>query len=146
MRKLWYPISIVLITLGSLNAQTDSKERQAIIATLKNETRYFCERDLKQWQAQWSRQPYVSKMYAGNTKFEEFSGWEAIRQFTVKHIAENPEPIPIPETLFNYEIYVSGKTAWVFYSKMVNGTLVKENRFMVMENGHWKIARMQTIF
>lgn len=37
-------------------------ERQ-IIQTLKDETRYFCERNLSKWAAQWSHACYASKMY-----------------------------------------------------------------------------------
>ena len=120
--------------------------KKQIIETLKKETQYFCERQLPQWQDQWSHQSFVSKMYAGNKAFEEFTSWEQINQYTVNHIAEFPEPIPIPKTSFEYDIHLFGETAWVFYSKMVDGVQVRETRFMVKEGEQWKIARMQTIF
>lgn len=125
------------------NAPTDQQE---IIETLKNETRYFCERDLEKWQLQWSHQPFTSKMYAGDKAFEEFIGWKAIHQFVVDHITENPQTIPLPATNFDYDIHLLGESAWVFYSKNVEGALIRETRFMVKEDDQWKIARMQTIY
>ncbi len=120
-------------------------ERQ-IIQTLKDETRYFCERNLSKWVAQWSHASYASKMYGGDTDFVVFSGWEAIRQNTVDHIREHPEPIAVPEVEVDYHIEYFGKTAWVFYTKKIPQGMAREARFMVREKGAWKIARMQTIY
>jgi len=141
----------ILILLSWLTAcQTTSSplktaERQ-IIQTLKDETRYFCERNLPKWEGQWSHASYVSKMYGGNTDFALFSGWEAVRQNTVDHIREHPELIEVPEVEVDYHIEYFGKTAWVFYAKQSPQGLVREARFMVREKGAWKIARMQTIY
>lgn len=138
---------IVLFGCQSQQAvQDEATVKEAIINTLKKETQYFCERNLEAWQAQWSHQPFTYKMYAGNEEFEEFVGWEAINQFTIQHINENPNPIPLPDTNFEFEFHLFDETAWVFYSKNVDSTLVRETRFMVKEDKQWKIARMQTIF
>ncbi|MFK7904112.1 MAG: hypothetical protein AB8B69_03260 [Chitinophagales bacterium] len=142
---------ILLLTFGCQNKHNEHNinnetTKQDIINILKNETKYFCERNLEEWQSQWSHEPFVYKMYAGNNAFEEFVGWEEINQFTVQHIEENPTPIPLPDTNFDYDIYLFGETAWVLYSKNVDGALARETRFMVKENNKWKIARMQTIF
>ena len=67
--------------------------------------------NLKEWQAQWSHESFVSKMYAGNNEFEEFRGWDAINQFTVDHIKDNPSPIPIPQTSPDYSIKLFDDTA-----------------------------------
>ncbi|MEM6806498.1 MAG: hypothetical protein AAF696_34180, partial [Bacteroidota bacterium] len=98
------------------------------------------------WQRQWSQQPFVSKMYAGTAEFQEFTTWEEINQFTLNHIKAHPEPIPIPQSDQEYNIYLLGETAWVFFNKVGEQGLVRESRFMVKEEGKWKIARMQTIF
>ena len=121
-------------------------EKQLIIQTLQKETQYFCERDLVQWQAQWSQAPFVSKMYAGEHEFEYFTDWAAIRQFTENHIEQNPDPIPLPDSNFDYEIHLLGTSAWVFFTKNADGKKVKETRFMVKENEKWKIARMETVY
>lgn len=140
-----------LILLSWLTAcQTTSSslktaERQ-IIETLKDETRYFCERNLSKWAAQWSHASYASKMYGGDTDFALLSGWEAIWQHTVDHIREYPEPIEVPEVEVDYHIEYFGKTAWVFYTKKIPQGMAREARFMVREKGVWKIARMQTIY
>jgi len=138
-----------LFVLNCQNPSTNSTlHKEQIIETLKNETKYFCERNLKEWQKQWSHKSFCSKMYAGRGEvaFEYFEGWESINQFTVQHIAENPEVIPIPKTNFEYDIHLFGETAWVFYSKNVAGKLVKETRYMLKEGSKWKIAKMQTLF
>lgn len=137
----------LLIVLGCQNLSSNNlSDKDEIIETLKNETQYFCERNLEKWQLQWSRQSFTYKMYGGSQGFQEFVGWEAINQFTVQHIAANPNPIPLPDTNYEYDIYLLGETAWVLYSKNVENGIARETRFMVKENDQWKIARMQTIF
>ena len=114
--------------------------------TLKMETQFFCERNLEKWQEQWSQQPFVSKMYGGEKEFKELTTWEEINAYTVNHISENPDAIPIPESDYDLDIHLLGETAWVFYSKIVDDKEVRESRFMVKEGDKWKIARMQTIY
>lgn len=146
MRRVWY-LSLALLFIGCKAGQHDiSKEKEKIIAVLNQETKYFCDRNLEKWQQQWSHQPFVSKMYAGSVDFEELTGWKAINQFTRDHIAEHPAKIPIPDTNFEYDFHFFKDTAWVFYSKNVDGKRVRETRFMVKENDQWKIGRMQTLF
>ena len=142
-----YFLFILLGTLISCQGkiETASTEKE-IITTLKKETQYFCERNLEMWQAQWLQQDLAYKMYAGEHEFEEFVGWEEINQFTVQHIEKQPDPIPLPNTNYEFNIHLFGETAWVFYSKIVDDAEVRETRFMVKENGYWKIARMQTVF
>lgn len=145
MKKYWWILCLAL--LGCEQTKINKAwEKDLIIKTLQKETQYFCERDLTHWQQQWSHGPLVSKMYGGSHEFEWFDNWEAVNQFTVEHIDQNPAPIPIPDSNFDYDIHLFGKTAWVFFSKNVEGQKVQETRFMVKEKGLWKIARMQTIF
>ena len=140
-------VGLMLLHVAHSQAQSNRTETQeAIIRTLELETRYFCERQLENWQAQWSHRGFVSKMYAGNGEFQLFDGWAAIHSFTQKHIQESPEPIPLPDSNFDYEFHVFTETAWVFYSKNVDGNPVRETRFMVKEDEKWKIARMETVY
>ncbi|MEO0468317.1 MAG: hypothetical protein AAF206_01755 [Bacteroidota bacterium] len=127
-------------------ARSAAEDKQAIIETLKQETQYFCERNLAQWQAQWSHRDFVSKMYTGSTTFEEFIGWAAINQFTVDHIQQHPEPIQVPQSSPSYEMTIFQETALVFYTKEGENGPIREVRFMVREDGKWKIGGMQTIF
>ena len=145
MKQYWWILCLAM--LGCEQTKINKAwEKDLIIKTLKKETQYFCERNLANWQEQWSHEPFVSKMYGGSHEFEWFNNWESINQFTVDHITQNPESIPIPESNFDYVIHLFGETAWVFFSKNVNGQKVQETRFMVKEKGQWRIARMQTIF
>jgi len=146
MRKTWWLPLLLLFCYCQNPEKSAANSESQIIETLQLETRYFCERNLEMWQEQWSHKAFTSKMYTGQNDFEEFTGWAAINGFTVKHIVNNPDPIPLPDTNFDVDIHLLGETAWVFYSKTVNGALVKETRFMVKEDDKWKIARMQTIF
>lgn len=148
-------VSVLILGCETNDTTTSEKEpimensediKKAIEETLKKETQYFCERNLEKWQEQWSHQPFVSKMYAGEKDFEHFTTWEEINAFTVNHIAENPDVIPIPESNYDLDIHLLGETAWVFYAKTVDGKEVRETRFMVREGDKWKIARMQTIY
>jgi hypothetical protein len=132
---------------GCHATQASTQEiKQAIIQTLENETMHFCERDLAKWQEHWSHQPFVSKMYAGDTDFMLFDNWEEINQNTLNHIEQFPEAIPIPVTDHVYTIELFKDTAIVRYSKEWKGKKVKEFRFMVKEGNNWKIAIMETIF
>ncbi|MEK6482579.1 hypothetical protein WJR50_33945 [Catalinimonas sp. 4WD22] len=139
--------SLLLLILNDYPPFTsDQSEEEAIVETLQLETRYFCERNLEKWQEQWVHKPYTSKMYAGNTEFREFIGWEAVNQNTLDHIKAQPEKIPIPVSNQDYNIELLGKTALVFYSNNNAAGTVREIRLMVKEEDKWKIARMQTIY
>ena len=139
---------ILCTCLAACQAKVESPQQaiHKIIETLQLETKYFCERNLAGWQDQWSHKSYVSKMYAGERDFEEFTTWNEINQFTVDHIAEFPDPIPIPVSEQKFDIHIFAETAWVFYTKEGEKGPVRETRFMVKEGEKWKIARMQTIY
>ena len=142
----WQLLAILLFVSSCQRPAVREQNAEAlIIETLQQETRYFCERNLLKWEEQWSKQPFVSKMYTGNTEFKEFSGWEAIRQNTVDHIRDYPDPIPLQEVDQAYTVTVFGQTALVLYAKMGEQGPIRETRFMVNEGEKWKIARMQTI-
>ncbi|MEM7515114.1 MAG: hypothetical protein AAF388_29575, partial [Bacteroidota bacterium] len=85
-----YCFSIYCLWIIFLPPAVESTEqtKEKIIETLQLETKYFCERNLAGWQDQWSHKSYVSKMYASERDFEEFTTWNEINQFTVDHIAE----------------------------------------------------------
>lgn len=146
MKKLYF----ICLALAALNCQVPSVSAQGaealIIETLEKETQYFCERNLEKWQEQWVHKSYTSKMYAGNTEFREFNGWEAVNQNTVDHIKAHPEEIPVPVSHRDYSIELLGESALVFYSNTNATGTVREIRLMVKEDAKWKIARMQTIY
>jgi len=145
--KKFFILCLSVFVLSCQDISTDDAlSKRQIIQTLENETKYFCERNFEKWQGEWAHQPFCSKMYAGDVEFESLVGWEAIQQFAVEHISEYPQVFPLPDTNFDYDIYLFGETAWVFYLKTVDKASMRETRFMVKENGKWKIARMQTIY
>lgn len=146
MKNIWF-LGLVFLSCSCHQSPVSSADdEKMIMETLQKETQYFCERNLIKWQEQWSHKSFVSKMYTGNIPFEEFIGWIAINEFTVRHIKKFPEVIPIPTTNPDYTIELFEDTALVFYSKNGENGLVREIRFMVKEGDKWKIARMQTIF
>ncbi len=145
--KNWYLICLLpLFSSCQTNPNSSEGDEALIIETLQKETEYFCERNLRQWEEQWSKQAFVSKMYTGNTNFKEFIGWEEIRQNTVDHIRDFPDPIPVPDVDHGYNMELFGRSAFVFYTKKGKSGPVRETRFLVKEGGKWKIARMQTIY
>ena len=146
MRLVYLLFLCVYIAACQPAVEPTEQAKEKIIETLQLETKYFCERNLAKWQDQWSHKSFVSKMYAGEKDFEEFTSWNEINQFTVHHIADFPESIPIPVSDQEYDIYLFAETAWVFYTKEGETGPVRETRFMVNERGKWKIERMQTIY
>ena len=147
-------ILILLIAVSAIagHAQDSQTEKQQIIQTLTDETRYFYARDLDNWQNQWSQKSFVSKMYiisdtyTGDRKFEEFKNWGAIKKYTLDYFEKHPDSEAVPESNLNYKIHVFGNTAYVLYSYTGASGEVRETRFMIKEAGDWKIARMQTIY
>ncbi|MEM8899691.1 MAG: hypothetical protein AAGC85_16370 [Bacteroidota bacterium] len=146
MRLLYLLLLSICLTDCQPAAESTKQTKEKIIETLQLETKYFCERNLASWQDQWSHESFISKMYTGERDFEEFTTWNEINQFTVDHIAEFPNPIPVPFSDRKYDIHFFAETAWVFYTKEGEAGPVRETRFMVKEGEKWKIARMQTIY
>ena len=146
MNHIWISSLVLLILNFHLPVEPAQSEEDAIIETLQLETRYFCERNLEKWQDQWVHKPYTSKMYAGNTEFREFTGWQEVNQNTLDHIKAQPEKIPIPVSNQDYTIELLGTTALVFYSNNNASGTVREIRLMLREGNKWKIARMETIY
>lgn len=143
---MWIISFFFLLASVQPSVATETDVNKLIIETLQKETRYFCERNLPKWKDQWSQKPFVSKIYIRGSEADLYEGWESIEQYTVEHIRQNPSPIPIPDTSFEYDIYVLGETAWVLYHKTEENRKVSETRFMIKEGEKWKIARMQTIY
>ena len=146
MNHIWISSLVLLIFNFPQSVEPAQSEKDAIIETLQLETRYFCERKLEKWQEQWVHKPYTTKMYAGNTEFREFTGWQKVNQNTLDHIKAHPEKISIPVSNQDYTIELLGKTALVFYSNNNASGTVREIRLMIKEEGKWKIARMETIY
>lgn len=146
MKNSWLTGLALFLCYCQTPSSSHRESREEIIETLEKETQYFCERNHTMWQEQWSHRAFVSKMYLGNTEFEEFTSWEEINQFTLEHIRNFPDPIPIPLSDQLYAIELLDNCAWVFYNKQGEKGPVRETRFMVKEESKWKIARMQTIY
>ena len=143
---MWIISFLFLLVSVQPSVATGTDTNQLIVKTLQKETQYFCERNLSKWKDQWSQKPFVAKKYIRGLKAEIYTGWKSIEQYTIEHIKQYPNPIPIPDTNFEYDIYVLGETAWVLYHKMEEGHKVLETRFMTKEGEKWKIARMETIY
>lgn len=161
IRKALYGIAVILLysviackqteapeaAQGSGQQATIEQEKEAILATLNNETKAAFQRDYQAWTTHWVHDPNITKTYidfAENT-FSESVGWKEISQFVKTFIEEHPEPEPVPTLLDNIDVRLYGNGAWVTYEQQdsIRG-LKRETRLMEKENGVWKIAGMQT--
>ena len=134
---------------GALSQKQDfNKEKAEILEVLNDEIRAAFNRDYQGWKGKWVQEESVTKSYmnfAGTTRSEAL-GWEEIEGFVRTYIEEHPEPAPLPTLVDKIEVRLYGNGAWVSYEQNDSELgLKRETRLMEKENGHWKIAGMQTV-
>ncbi|MEM7380574.1 MAG: hypothetical protein AAF361_05180 [Bacteroidota bacterium] len=140
-------VFFLLFQVNVITGQS-AEEKQAIAEieeSLRLETQYFLQRDLAGWEGQWSHEAFVMKCYIREGKYLEQLGWHVIRKSAVDYMQTYPEPEQISIEVPDYEISVFDSSAFVSYIQLdpIRGKK-REIRFMVKENGRWKIGYMST--
>lgn len=123
------------------------QEKNAIIESLRNETKAAFRRDYEAWKSYWVHRPTISKTYMNfdENSFSEMNGWKEVDDFVRTYIKEHPEPAPPPAPPEELQVQIYGTGAWVYFEirDEVHG-LKRETRLMEKEAGKWKIAGMHT--
>lgn len=143
------PLVALALVLGDVRAQPPADTaaaRAAVLATLAEETRAFCHRDLEAWRRQWVHAEFTSKLYAGDVAFEELIGWTAVDSFTRAHIRDHPDTIPIAPLRAQVDVTFLGEVAYVEYAKQVAGGIARELRLLAADAGRWRIVRTETLY
>lgn len=151
-------IRIYLILLAStlifLSCSQESKEviqpnleKEAILASIQNETKAAFARDYKTWKTYWIQDSTISKTYINypENSFSEMIGWKHIDDFVRNYIEAHPEPAPLPALPDKVDIRLYKNGAWVSYQ--IKDELFgwkRETRLMEKQNNQWKIAGLHT--
>ena len=142
-------ILCLLFGINTANGQSSNTKviENQIIQSLKNETRFFLEKDFEKWASYWVQEPYILKSYVQNCVYMEMKGWAKVREFAQNYMQEHPEKEDIPDQDIDYEITINGPTAWVSFevNDPVRG-FKKEFRRMIKKGDMWKIAFMSTVY
>jgi len=131
---------------------TDKSVEEAILQTIKAETKAFWDKDFDAWAKCWAHVPYTRTLgwwQAGGISVVE--GWEAQSDLIRKVMAENPKPNPNATRVRreNLNIRVSAQMAWVTFDqygedaddpRMDMPGLSRETRILELIDGGWKIV------
>ena len=117
---------------------------------VRAETAAFYNHDAEAWQSKWLHDINTNRTFVANGSYNTSKGWDNYGPQTVKCLNENPkQPIEIKNDSFI--IRSDGNLAWIDYKQQLvtPGTdsivsTTRESRFLVKENGAWKILSMMT--
>ena len=126
------------------------KEKDAILATIEQETEAFFARDYDSWKAHYVQEDYAFQAWSNRDgTFDSSVGWDNIDNSVGRYIHDNPEPVsshPIVERKnIKFKFYgedVAYLTWDQFNSDRENKLFFhsKEVRLMEKIGGEWKIA------
>ncbi len=126
-------------------AQKRDSVAREIREALRLETQYFYQRDIANWEGQWSHGPFVMKCYLRDGKYTEQLGWPLIRRSAEDYMKAHPEPERPPTDVPEYKMEVFEKSAFVTYLQFdPKQGRKREIRLLVKENGKWRIGYMST--
>ena len=140
-------LGLALTSMTSVPITLAGGDEDKIVAALQSETAYFYRRDSTAWAGQWSHDEGVMKCYVRNGTYSEQLGWDDIRAAALAYMRLHPQPEPVPTFRPDYTIRITGRGAVVtyVYDDPQRGRK-REVRFLVREQGRWKIAYMSTAY
>ena len=126
------------------------KEKDAILATIEQETEAFFARDYDSWKANYVQEDYAFQAWSNRDgTFDSSVGWDNIDNSVGRYIHDNPEPVsshPIVERKnIKFKLYGNDVSylTWDQYNRDRENKLFvhsKEVRLMEKIAGEWKIA------
>ena len=141
---------IALFTCPSLKGQTDNaKEEAAIKAVFEADKTAYFNQDYVAMGECWVKEPSTMKYWLGSKGSTKIVGWENVNASQKKETEDNSwDRKQIKATFSNYQINITGNSAWVYCETTWEGVMkgekfnLKQDRIVVMEKveGKWKYA------
>jgi hypothetical protein len=141
---------IALLTCPSLKGQTDNaKEEAAIKAVFEADKTAYFNQDYVAMGECWVKKPSTMKYWLSSEGSIKIVGWENVNASQKKETEDNSwDRKQIKATFSNYQINITGNSAWVFCETTWEGSMkgekfsLKQDRIVVMEKveGKWKYA------
>jgi len=126
------------------------QEKDAVLATIEEETEAFFARDYDRWKSTYVQEDYAFQAWSNRDgTFDSSVGWENIDNTVGKYIHDNPEPVsshPIVERkniAFKFYDDDVAYLTWDQFNSDRQGNVFfhsKEVRLMEKVNGEWKIV------
>ena len=125
-------------------------DRSAILDVIRNESDAFYARDFEGWKSHYAEDPVTWTCVEENQVVLEAYTRRALEHLVGDYLAANPAPDEVAIRRENARIIPAGDGAWVHFdeyqTKDGRTKVLKGARFMVRQNGQWKIAGMQSAF
>ncbi len=150
---IYFMATLFVLACGNSAQKADEalqKEKDAILATIEQETEAFFARDYDSWKANYVQEDYVFQAWSNRDgTFDSSVGWESIDNTVGRYIHDNPEPVsshPIVERKnIKFKFYgddVAYLTWDQFNSDRENKLFFhsKEVRLLEKIGGEWKIV------
>lgn len=140
-------ISVVLFFVFAIAATAQnekqhlSKDEQAIVNTINQETEGWWQRDYKKWADAWAHEDYINWSGTTNVLQRHFDDWKELDQYAKESFKKFPEPNenPVARTNWTFRIYKNG--AWVRFTQESDG-ISQESRTLEKKHGKWKLIHV----
>ncbi len=134
-------IGFAIAVTGQNGKQQLSKEEQAIVSTINQETVGWWQRDYKKWADSWAHEDYINWSGTTNVVHRYFKGWPSVDQYAKECFKKFPEPNenPVVRTNWTFRIYKNG--AWVHFTQESDG-ISQETRILEKKAGKWKLVHI----
>ena len=130
-----------------------SIDRAAILAVVKQEADAFAAKDLFQWSSCLLQSPRTTEVTSGIHGLLVHRGWQKVSDAMEKTMRDDPNPLPLPSKYVDFDLSISGDTAWVTYFSTCQVTGDErydmpdlfEMRVLEKHNGKWLIVYMSVL-
>jgi len=153
MKKYVLTIFALVVLAGtSCEKKVDiAKEKEAILAVIKEETNAYHDKDFERFAESYVQDETNIRLLGGEGEFSYIVGWEEVGSGFKEWFENNPDPEPNNEVKKNFKIKVYKDCAWVAFEEEgynnegeLTGKGIGVN-FLEKVDGKWKIVYLSRV-
>ncbi len=130
-----------------------SIDRAEILSVVRKEADAFAAKDLVRWSSCLLQSPRTTEVTSGVHGLLVHRGWQKVLDAMEKTMRDDPNPLPLPSKYVDFDVSISGDTAWVTYFSTCQVTGDErydmpdlfEMRVLEKHNGKWLIVYMSVL-
>ena len=130
-----------------------SVDRAAVLAAIRREADAFAAKNLHLWSTCFLPSPRTTEVISGIHGILVHRGWTDVSAAMEKTMRDDPEPMLLPSRYVDFDVRISGDTAWVTYLSTCQVTGNErfdmpdlfETRILEWHDGRWLIVYMSVL-
>jgi hypothetical protein len=144
--KQYLILLFAFFTLGSLHAQKNTKDQDAVRKVIELETKYFFDGNYDKWATTWAHESTDYVIFTGPNGNSETIGWDNISAGNKPNMKNvpliSPDELATTYKKYDYQYKINGNLANVTFRE---GKGNFQTKTLEKQNGEWKITGMTLV-